>query len=62
MKHRKYMAVCYNVHTDEIYQHYFHNDYATLKKWVHREGFEHSPTFDFIITTNPALAILEETA
>ena len=56
------MAVCYNVHTDEIYQHYFHNDYATLKKWVHREGFEDSPTFDFIITTNPALAILEETA
>jgi hypothetical protein len=54
MKHRKYMAVCYNVHTSQIYQNYFHDDYTTLEKWVRREGFDDSPDFDFVITTNPS--------
>ena len=55
MKHRKYMAVCYNVQTREIYQNYFHDDAQVLQQWVCREGFEDSPEFDFFIVDNPML-------
>jgi hypothetical protein len=60
MRHRKYMAVCFNVQTTEIVQSYFHDDAKILQQWVRREGFADSPDFDFFVADNPLLTLQQQ--